>query len=160
MDARRYPPRMTQSYPPPPAAPGRPRWLIPTIVAAFLLLAAAAWAGGYWWTHRGTSVNGDITVTDLGGIRSVGATCETTGGYTDIHAGAQVTITDSSGAVVGVATLGPGSNGGAGGGRCTFAFSASVDADSDFYGFSLGPRRGVLQVPADQLANVHLTLGS
>lgn len=131
------------------------RWLIPTALAVLAVAGVATWL----LLNRSVTVNGDVTITDLGGVRSVGATCQTTGGYADIREGAQVTITDSAGKVVGVATLGPGSNGNAGGGRCSFPFSAEVAGGSDFYGFSLGPRRGVLQVPAAEINSVHLTLG-
>ncbi len=142
---------------PTPAKPHRPEWQIALAIVAAIALVATIGVGIWWWTTQRTiAVDGDITVTSSRSTQSVGGACTTSGGFTDIAAGAQVVIKDGTGKVVATTTLGPGTGVG---GACTFPFKVAVPQGSDFYGVELG-RRGVVQYGADQLAaGVHLTLG-
>jgi hypothetical protein len=82
------------------------------------------------------------------------------GGYADIAAGTQVTVTDGSGAILGLGTLSTGAPGD--GTACRFAFTPISVADRDFYGIEVA-RRGVVRYSRADLAakgwRVSLTLG-
>lgn len=85
--------------------------------------------------------------------------CVTGAGYEDIKAGARVSITNESGAIIAIATLAPYD---VSSGRCLFQFEADVP-EAPFYTISLG-RRGDLPFAFAELEAAHwhveLTLGS
>jgi hypothetical protein len=99
---------------------------------------------------------------------TVGDQCVTGDGYNDIKTGAQVVITDSAGATVGIGSLiggeltasltNPDSMIGA---TCTFKFFVHVAKKSDFYGVHVGNEaRGVVQYSAGDVAGgVDLVIG-
>jgi hypothetical protein len=94
----------------------------------------------------------------------VGRSCEGAGGYHDIYAGAQVSVYDPAGRVVGLARLvggeglrGPSSV------VCAFTFAVSVPAGLGFYSFEV-THRGKVTFPeselSDPLDGPSLSLGS
>ncbi|MGY4867315.1 DUF732 domain-containing protein [Mycolicibacterium elephantis] len=86
-----------------------------------------------------------------------GATCSGAGGYSDIDAGAQVTVKNGKGDILTTTFLEPGK-----GGRymCTFAFSFEITEGEDRYVVSLGRRGDMGYSFADLKSNgVTLTLG-
>jgi hypothetical protein len=93
------------------------------------------------------TITGTLTLIDskLGGTRYG---CFGTGGYGDIHAGTQVTVTDAASRVIGVGVLEEGRPDGAY--ACVFAFSIKGLPETDFYGVEV-QRRGVLRYSRTQL---------
>lgn len=90
--------------------------------------------------------------------------CVPQDGYNDIHRGAQVTITDASGKVIGLTELKGGTlwTKGAkvyGDTHCEFDFDAVVPGGQSFYGVEVA-HRGVVRYRASDLSErLHLTLG-
>jgi hypothetical protein len=164
-------------YPPPPPKPPRPNWVGPLVAGAvvlLVLLAAGGIAAVMLLRHRSAApvvvstapaivtVVGTLTLADAGGVLNLDdVRCSGMGGYSDIAEGAQVTVTDEGGTVLGVSQLSAGTLIGGGMTRsCDFAFTVNnVPAGHQFYGVSVS-HRGTIQVPAADLDKVSLSLGN
>lgn len=83
--------------------------------------------------------------------------CTGTGGYSDVTAGAQISVLDPDGTVLAFAPLGPGNH--ATPASCEFGFSVKLPAGKGIYGFQLG-RRGVVRFNEDHLDLVELSIGT
>ena len=86
--------------------------------------------------------------------------CTGTGGYDDVEAGLQVTVSDQTGTVIGNGALGSGQTIAEG---CQFRFRVNNVPLATFYRVAVG-RRGELSYSLDQMKqanwSVELTLGS
>lgn len=150
-------PGMTQpelhTEPEAPAEPAkRRRW--PLLAAA----AAVVVAAGFALTavlDDGFTVTGEMHISR--NVGNLNARCFGKNGYDDIHEGAQVVVTDSTGATVAVGKLGRGEYTG---GTCTLPFTIDgVPEGSDFYGIEVA-HRGELTYSRDDLNEpLRLTLG-
>lgn len=135
--------------------------------------ATAAWA-----LNRDTAPAEVPTLTIAGELetpdRSLGLTnglpCEVGPGYEDVKAGAQITVTDEAGKVIGLGQLGAGLtsiienvNGtGRTSWLCEFHFSVpNIPGGHQFYGIELA-HRGVVRFTPDQIESgkVKLSLGT
>lgn len=117
--------------------PRRPSWVAPILaaIAAFALLLVGAFA--WFATHARTSqtvgrapadtfsLAGNVWLKNSADVLNLdGSRCEGTGSHSDIRQGAQVKVTDPSGAQMGAAGLQQGYMVGEGFGRiCVFAFT-------------------------------------
>lgn len=150
---------------PPPAPRRRPGWLVPAIIGgavAVVLLVAAV--GALFWTlgQRDAQapaagapsaaatfpVRGSLQLDAPRGL-AVGDECNGSGGYRDIRSGAQVTVTDGTGAVLalGQLTMGVVSSHPviSGGKVCAFSFTVdSVPTGKGIYGIEVS-HRGVVR---------------
>lgn len=113
-------------------------------------------------------VTGAISVP--GGITAGGSEggnyqpCITSGGYSDIRAGAQVVVTSAEGKVLAVSKLDKGAlsvpSGASWGERsCVFSFRAQVPAGQDFYGVEVAHRGAVVYPAARMREHLVLSLG-
>lgn len=163
----------------------RPRWMVPALIASAVVLVAGASAavtltlagldsggdGNDALTVHGTlQLDGDGSLT-VALPRGLGAPCEGDGGYSDIGAGAQVTVTAPDGTVLAVGALDEGKmlEPGALGeydrfGICEFSFAVTdVPAGHGLYGIEVAGR-GVVTYEENRLGSVidgpALTLGS
>jgi hypothetical protein len=127
-------------------------------VLAVVLLAV----GGYlaWNAFGGSSftIRGQIVLTD-NNLALGTESCSGQGGYNDMRAGTQVTVTDAAGAVIALGAVGAGQRGSdTSGTRCVFPFTvADVPAGHGFYGIEVS-HRGRLQYPEAQVRDSSLTL--
>lgn len=159
---------------PPPRRRGRPALLV---VSALVLVAATA--GGTWWLTRPAvsaptpaasptapaplPIFGHLDLDDVVFSAHPGDECWGHRGYDDIRGGAQVTVTDTAGKVIGVGALDPGhvaydSSGAAY--MCTFTFVVTgVKAGGGFYGVEVAHRGRVQYAEAKLAAAIALTLG-
>lgn len=163
----------------------RPRWMVPALIAGAVVLVAGASAavaltlaglggedgdGDDVLTVHGTlQLDGDGSLT-VALPRGLGALCEGDGGYSDIGAGAQVTVTAPDGTVLAIGALDEGKmlEPGALGefdrfGICEFSFAVTdVPAGHGLYGIEIAGR-GVVTYEEDRLRSVTggpaLTLG-
>jgi hypothetical protein len=99
---------------------------------------------------RGTDLNW-VTLTDV----HEGATCYGTSGYGDIAKGAQVTVYDAHGTVIGSGALGDGTVQST---DCVFAFSVPAVSKTNFYQVEVSHRGKITVTPAE-VGSVSLTLG-
>lgn len=166
--------------PPPAPSPPRRRSPVPLFIAGALVLVAAT-AAGTWWLTRpaakpepaSATAAPDSRLTTLpvigtlqldGGYSATGTAgeeCWVGGGFSDIHKGAQVTVTDPAGKVVGVGTLSAGTMKGHGVGRsCLFNFAVGdVPTGLGFYGIEVAHRGVIRYAEADLMkGSAHLTL--
>lgn len=161
---------------PPPRRGGRVALLV---VGALVLIAATA--GGTWWLTRPAAssapptavasptgpsplpIFGRLELDDVTLLAEPGDECWGHRGYDDIRGGAQVTITDSAGKVIGVGALDPGyvtydSTGAAY--TCKFEFVVTgVKAGGGFYGVEVAHRGRVQFSEAALAAAIKLSLG-
>jgi len=136
-------------------APKRPRWPLLVLVAALLIVAGGV--GGYLLLRPST-----LTISGVLELRSAstatdGGHCSGTGGYSDIAAGADVTVTDAAGTIVAIGALGAGTIADM---ACAFPFSVSAPAGKGFYGLTIGHRSKVQYSESALAQPVHLSLGS
>lgn len=106
-------------------------------------------------------IGGDLTLqsgTSIAHPDGDSGVCFGRSGYSDIVAGAPVTVRDSTGKVVGTSSLGPGNYTGSSF-SCFFTWSASVPP-SDFYQVEVS-RRGALTVSQTEAVarRINMTLG-
>ncbi len=149
------------------STPGGPRriWLVLGAVIFVAIVAAAAvvaLAGSGGLTpHHTIAGTFDLIATDqtFPSITSTGATCQGTGGYSDIQPGAPVTLKDGDGKILGSTSLlsGTGTTS-----SCTFSFSIPDVPEVPFYSMEIGRRGAVTNSLAVMQANgwtFGLTLG-
>ncbi|MFJ8271465.1 hypothetical protein ACIQ8G_14130 [Streptomyces sp. NPDC094154] len=120
----------------------------------------ACWAGMSLAGQSGDSfsTDGTLTVTGVGGGLDSGEPCSGTGGYSDIHFGTQVTITDAAGALVAMGSLGLGQKTEQG---CEFPFTVDdITPGSKLYTVEVS-HRGGLSKAEDELrtGSLAFTLG-
>lgn len=108
-------------------------------------------------------VSGTLAIKGVDGIRVTnmsqlqeGHPCRTEGGYSDIHPGAQVVISNDAGRTLTIVGLGRGRYNASL--QCAFPFRARVPAGLGFYGVEVAGR-GVVKEPESALGDVALTLG-
>lgn len=152
------------------APPRSPGWLVPLLAVVALVLVAETAVMTWALTRtpapvRVTSgpaiaVHGSLKLTSPG-LGETGSGCQGGEGYSDIHAGTQVTITDPAGVVLAIGQLGPGLPIVVDGFRsCVFRFTAiSAPSGKGIYGIEVS-HRGVMRFEEARLAgDIELTLG-
>jgi hypothetical protein len=101
------------------------------------------------------TIHGSITIAGL--WNGPGEVCRTSGGYDDIKAGTQVTVTDAAGKVIALGDLDAGVSSKTG---CEFDFSVTgVPDGSDFYSVEVAHRGELRYTRADLNSPLSLTLG-
>jgi hypothetical protein len=125
------------------------------IAAAVVVFVAAGAVLVYTMWPKGFDVTGSLTVSGAGSLaRSTGQTCVGTGGYSDLHPGTPVVISDASGTTIAIGSLDPAPFGGT---TCVFPFKvAGVPDGHDFYGVAVS-NRGRLSYDAARM-HQHLSL--
>jgi hypothetical protein len=181
MDHTPEPAALPEPAPPWPAQPSAPaparrpaRLVIATAVAAL----AVGGLGGYFLPHPDSSpaptptstggassakpatvsLVGTLTVTggsDVLTSHPADGTCEGTGGYSDIAAGAQVVISDDSGTTLAITHLETGVGNQF---SCAFAFRTDVPSGRGYYGVQVS-HRGIVKEREQDLGLVAITLG-
>jgi len=151
-DGHQWAPTIRAIPGPPPVSGERHAPRLALIAAAVL---ACAIVGGVFiakghakaaaFVSRGSMTLSD---SDHNGIRFSGTSCEGSGGFSDIHTGAQVTVTDQSGKTVGISELQQGSY--AAGNNCAFPFQVKVPSGLKFYGVAV-THRGTVQYSETQM---------
>ena len=157
----------------PPQAPqpaSNNRRLLVAIAALLALIVVGGGVAAVWYLSAGKSpieavkdvagprtyrITGTLTLAD--GF-SASTTCSGKGGFRDISEGAQVTITDSTGATIALGHLGTGR---VDTGGCVFPFEvADVPAGKEFYGIEVS-HRGVIKYGENEVrgSSIKLTLG-
>lgn len=158
-----------------PARRRRRRW--PYVAAVVVVLLAGGGAAA-WAMTRDTApaavpmltITGELDMPDGGGGTVSNLPCQMAAGYNDIQTGAQITVTDEAGKVIGLGQLGAGltkvinnvDGTGLTSWRCEFRFSVpNIPAGHQFFGLEV-THRGVVRFTADQIESgkVKLTLGS
>ncbi len=136
-------------------APKRPLW--PLLVLAVAVLIVAGGIGGYLLLRPSRlTISGVLELRSASTATSAGR-CSGTGGYNDIVAGADVTVTDAAGTIVAIGALGAGAVTNM---ACAFPFSVSAPAGKGFYGLAIGHRSKVQYSESALAKPVHLSLGS
>jgi hypothetical protein len=161
-----------------PAEPPGPAWTIPMpawreatakvsspgnrtkgIAAVTVVLLAAAAFFVFGAAGERHTVTGSMSLT-TGSDLTTGASCEGSGGYSDVASGTQVVIEDDSGKTLATSEYGPGVFDGT---SCVFEFTFNDVAKSAFYRVHSGSNRGVVQYSYKQMVDnnwsVSLTLG-
>jgi hypothetical protein len=121
-------------------------------------LAAVVIAGVLWWLLAGSgsgaplaekhTIEGSITLVDLDGYGDdFAGGCEGTGGYSDISAGAAVTVRDGEGSMLATSDLDSGEDDGFG---CTFPFTVQDVPNAHFYEIEVS-HRGSLSYSKDEM---------
>jgi len=137
-------------------APKRPVW--PLLVLAAAVLIVAGGVGGYFLLRPkpAIAVTGMLELS-TSTSQTLAGHCAGSGAYADITPGAQVTITDGTGATIALGALGTGDV--TKNLTCGFPFALSVPAGKGFYGIEVA-HRGRLQLTEAKLAQpIQLTLG-
>lgn len=161
-------PRALQESLPPDTLPGRPlkelrMHRLATLPLLMIALAACSTSPAPTPTPATFTVTG---VLDLGGNRVYNETegCTGTGGYADIRYGAQVRVTDATGAVVALGALSAGEPHDRfpevpKADQCRFRFEVSgVPESGNLYGVEVA-HRGIVSFARTDATNVQLTLG-
>lgn len=102
------------------------------------------------------SVHGTMELDSSSGVVTSGSSCYGSGGFSDIAAGAQVVISDDSGATLTITHLDSGSGGL---GHCIFSFEATIPKGKGFYGVTV-THRGTVKFPESQIGAPTVSLGS
>lgn len=123
------------------------------LIVVTLLLAACAPAGASPSAAPTTkTLNGTLAL--HGRAAAIGLTaCSGTGGYDDIAAGAQVTVKDQTGTLIGTGSLEAG-KANAERTTCTFAFKVADLPDATFYAIEVS-HRGELTYSAAEMETRH-----
>lgn len=103
----------------------------------------------------------DLSPGDIGYYGPETTPCWPGGGYSDIHEGTQVVVSDAGGKTLGIGSLGAGIQDDTGAGkRCLFSFWVKdIPRGEKFYGVEVA-HRGRLQYPAARMTDpISLTLG-
>lgn len=124
----------------PQPAKSKRRWGLWAAIAALALIAGAA---AYWFLFAGDlTVRGKLVLTGSSEVYAGNTNCRGIKGYDDIRQGAQITVTDATGAVIAIGALGAGE---ATGKACEFSFTINgVPSGEGFYGIEIS-HRGVLR---------------
>jgi hypothetical protein len=140
-------------------------WLALGVVIFVAVIAAAAvvaLAGsGSLTPHHTITGTFELLATDqtFPSITVAGSTCRGTGGYADIDTGAQVTLKDGDGKILGTTQLSDGTGSVT---SCTFMFSIADVPEVSFYSIEISRRGAVTNSLAQMQANAWtfgLTLG-
>lgn len=149
-----------------PAPKSRTRW--PLVAAGAVLLLVLAGVGLVLWFSRGElaaagtlTIRGTVTVPLTSDIQPIDTQCDGSGGYSDMRAGAQVTVTDSASKTIALGQLDPGRvDGSTGHQLCVFTFAvAGVPSGANFYGIEVSHRGRVQYAEADLTKPLKLSLG-
>ena len=141
-------------------------WLALGIVIFVAVIAAAAVvalaSSGSLTPHHTISGTFELLDTDqtFPSITVVGASCHGTGGYADIDAGAEVTLKDGDGKILGSTELSDGTGSVT---SCTFTFSIADVPEVGFYSVEISHRGAITNSLAQMQANgwmFGLTLGN
>jgi hypothetical protein len=106
-------------------------------------------------TLKTIAVSGTMTLVDDTGFTGT-STCEGTGGYSDIAAGAEVVVADDSGKTLAITDLTDGTVTAEG---CEFFFTTTVPAGLGFYSVTV-THRGIIKYSEADIASPSLTLGN
>ena len=120
----------------------RQRQFVLVVALVGVIVGVSAWALTRLSQPLGTSsihVSGTVTLVDEGVTRFKDQPCSGTGGFADLRNGAEVLITDSTGAYLTVAYLESG-HGVALSNNCVFSFSTKVPAGLGMYGVKVTHR--------------------
>jgi hypothetical protein len=121
-------------------------------------------SGGQTIEGSFTVVDGRDTLSELQAMLAIEGgedldPCTTSGGYSDVRAGTNVTLRDGANEIIGTSSLGPGMGTD---GVCRFEFVLENVPDRDFYTIEVG-RRGTLTYSRDEMREndwqVGLSLG-
>jgi hypothetical protein len=130
------------------------------VLAVLLVLALAACGGG---GRQGNTINGTFTLQGNsladGNFIAYDGGCDGTGGYDDIKAGLQVTVSNEAGTVIANGALGTGNETGNG---CQFPFKVERVPVAKFYKIAVGHRGELSYSHAEMKAagwKVDFTLG-
>jgi hypothetical protein len=167
------PPDPARPWPTPaqPIPPRSPLWLAGVAVA--VALVAGGLVGYFLPHHQGgakpppTSSTKPATVSLVGTLKVSGhgsgeldslggGSCQGSGGYSDITEGAQVVITDDSGATLAITHLEPGSGDQF---SCEFQFRSEVPSGRGYYGVQVS-HRGIVKEREVDLGIVAISLGA
>jgi hypothetical protein len=120
-------------------------WLAAAAALAIGLSATAAYVTTDT-SGEALTIHGSLTLRDPDAGFADMPECRGSGGYDDIHQGAQVTVTDPDGTVLAIGSLGPGRITGLGlGDSCRFQFSiGDVPAGHGLYGIQVTHRGTVV----------------
>jgi hypothetical protein len=148
----------------PPVRHDRRGWFLvlgAIVVAAGIILGAIALTGGF--APDEFTLRGNITITDddtfAPGILSDGATCQGTGGYSDLSPGTAVIVADPTGRVVATGALANGVDLGAG--SCMLPFSVpGVPGGLASYSVTVSHRGTQVVGPGEAHSGVLLSIGS
>lgn len=161
------------TVPPPPVSDSAPRSQAALGCLSALVLAVVIGLGAFFviGSHGAPTptpvlhrITGTLELADTSaygnGILAVGGSCWGTGGYSDITAGATVTLTDEAGTILASTSLGEGSGTAS---LCTFDFTLEgVPDTAKFYSVQVSRRGQVTNSHADMVADgwtFALTLG-
>lgn len=135
-----------------------------TIALAATLLAGCGGGSDDESADETFTAYGRLTLAGQGAGTDGGA-CEGRGGYDDVNASTQVTVTDPSSKKIAVADLGAGTSTGGNGQNCTFSIKVpDVPAGEKLYTFAVGTRgeqtHARADVESELSSQLDLTLGS
>lgn len=132
-------------------------WILPVTIAAVLLVVAGV--GAYFLWPRSLDITGRLVLFDktYGTLNSDCTGSEASGGYKDLAEGAEVTVTDPTGAAVGLGHLGAGKQAHAG--ECDWPFTVTAPAGKGIYGVTVAHRNGAKFSEADLSKPLVLSIG-
>lgn len=132
-----------------------------SLIVAGVLLILTACGGDTGTQADAQTIRGYLSLVDSdgSGIAAQDRACHGTGGYSDIGAGAPVTVADEAGTVIATGSL---DGGAVQTGECFFTFTIAVP-DADFYRIEVS-HRGEMTYSRQQMEDngwmIFLTLGS
>lgn len=155
--------------------PRTPLWRRRPVQVGAAVVAVAIGAGVYFAVSSGPTqvhVRGTLQLGPLGSVDSVnpshaanGDACEAAQGYSDISAGATVTVGGANGQPLAVGALGGGVESNVDTsfsmplGDCVFSFDVAVPAGQSAYTVTISHRGTQTFTPDQVAAGIHLTLG-
>jgi len=116
-------------------------------LVAIAMLVAACGGGSASTEPDGETISGTVVLSNGEAPERTAGACTGTGGYDDMHVGAQVVVTDAAGDIVATGRLTLDPNGpepaGSGAYQCGYAFSIAGVPASDFYSVGIAGRKGL-----------------
>jgi len=139
------------------ATPKRGKRGLVIAITAVTVLFVGAGAIAYGFLAPGTvTVTGSLELTDA---RTAKASCIGRGGYSDIHTGTQVIVTDATGSTLALGRLTDGELT-SDLDVCRYEFKVTgIPGGHDFYGIEIGHRSRIQRSRDDIGKPIHLTLG-
>jgi hypothetical protein len=133
-------------------------WLATAGVLAALALTgcSVSQAGSAEPTPTFLALGGFVLDAPDGGTLSAGDACEGMNGYSDIHPGADITVYNSKGDLIGSASLGKGVYGSTG---CTFLWAATIPTTGGPYQYEISHRGKLSFTLAEGIHGVSSSLG-